>query len=150
MRVKEIMTIEPVCASAETPLTTLAKLMVEHHCGTIPITADGRLSGIVTDRDIACRTLPHGINPIHATAEQVMSRNVITIGEEDRAETAARMMEHSHVRRLPVVDTGGRIVGIISATDLAMKAEETADGSLYPKVAHHVPKKSSLRFVDWM
>lgn len=150
MRVKEMMTIEPVCGTPETSLETIAAMMVEHHCGAIPILDNGRIVGIVTDRDITCRTLPRHVNPLDGTAKDVMTRRVLTINEDDRAETAARMMEHAHVRRLPVIDAEGRLVGIVSATDLAMKAEETAAGSMFPKVAHHVPRKTSPRFVDWM
>jgi CBS domain-containing protein len=150
MRVKEMMTVGPACGTPETPLGTIATMMVEHHCGAIPILDNGRIAGIVTDRDITCRTLPREINPLTGTAKDVMTRRVITIGEDDRAETAARTMEHAHIRRLPVIDSEGRLVGIVSATDLAMKAEEIAAGSMFPKVAHHVPRKTSPRFVDWM
>lgn len=150
MRVKEMMTIEPACGTPETPLGTIAAMMVDHHCGAIPILENGHIAGIVTDRDITCRTLPRDINPLTSTAKDVMTRRVITIGEDDRADTAARTMENAHIRRLPVVDTEGRLVGIVSTTDLAMKAEEIAAGSMFPKVAHHVPRKTSARFVDWM
>jgi CBS-domain-containing membrane protein len=59
-------------------------------------------------------------------------------------------MEHAHVRRLPVVDPDGRVVGIVSATDLAMKAQELDSETLVPKIAHHVPKKTSAKFLTWM
>jgi CBS domain-containing protein len=150
MRVKEMMATEPVYGAPETPLGTIAAMMVEHHCGAIPILDNGKIAGIVTDRDITCRTLPREVNPLTSSAKDVMTRRVITIGEDDRAETAARMMEHAHIRRLPVIDAESRLVGMISATDLAMKAEELAAGSMFPKVAHHVPRKTSARFVDWM
>lgn len=150
MRVKELMTNEPVSGTPGTPLGTIASMMVEHHCGAIPILDDGGIAGIVTDRDITCRTLPRDVNPLDCTANDVMTRHVITIGEDERAETAARTMEHAHIRRLPVVDSNGRLVGIVSVTDLAMKAEEMMAGSMFPKVAHHVPRKTSARFVDWM
>ena len=150
MPVKEIMSVEPVCATPDTPLGTIATMMVEHHCSAIPIVSDGRIAGIVTDRDISCRTLPRDINPLTSTANNVMTRRVTTISEDERVETAARVMEHAHVRRLPVVSSDDRIVGIVSATDLAMNAYDTAAGSLYPNVAHHVPTKTSPRLVDWM
>ncbi len=150
MRVKEMMSTEPTCGTPETPLGTIAAMMVEHHCGAIPILDNGRLAGIVTDRDITCRTLPRHVNPLDSTAKDIMTRRVITIDEDERAETAARTMEHAHIRRLPVVDSEGRLVGIVSATDLAMKADEIAADSMFPKVAHHVPRKTSPRFVDWI
>ncbi len=150
MQVKEIMSTALVCAGPETPLVSIATLMVEHHCGAVPILSDGKIVGIVTDRDIVCRTLPRRTNPLEKKAGDVMTRHVITIAEDERAETAARIMERTHIRRLPVVDAHGRITGIVSATDLALKAEELASGSLFPKVAHHVPTKTSARFVTWM
>jgi CBS domain-containing protein len=150
MRVKEVMTIDPVCPEPDTPLPKIAAMMVEHHCGAIPIVNDGRIAGIVTDRDITCRTLPHKINPLDGTAMDVMTREVITITEDGTAESAARIMERTHVRRLPVMNAEGRIVGIVSATDLAMMAQELASGSMFPKVAHHVPTKTSARFVNWL
>jgi CBS domain-containing protein len=150
MRVKEMMTIDPAYATPDTHLGTIAAMMVERHCGAIPILDDGQIAGIVTDRDITCRTLPRGIDPRESAAKDVMTRRVITIDEDERVENAARTMERAHVRRLPVIDTEGHLVGIVSATDLAMKAEEMATGSMFPKVAHHVPRKTSPRFVDWM
>ena len=150
MRVKEVMTADPVCAAPDTSLSQVATLMAEHNCGAIPIVSDGRLVGIVTDRDITCRTLAKNINPLECVAKDVMTPRVVTVGEDDRAEAAARAMEHENVRRLPVVDPAGRVIGIVSATDLAMKAEELASGSLVPKLAHHVSKKTSARFVTWM
>ena len=135
MRVKEMMSIDPVCATPETPLPKIAAMMVEHHCGAIPIVTDGRIAGIVTSRDITCRTLPHKINPLDGTANDVMTREVITINEEETAKSAARIMERTHIRRLPVVSTEGRVVGMLSATDVARMA---------PKVAHHVPTKASV------
>ena len=80
----------------------------------------------------------------------VMTREVITMTEDETAESAARIMERIHVRRLSVVNAGGRIVGIVSATDLAMIAQELASGLMFPKVAHHVPTKTSMRFVNWL
>lgn len=145
-----MMTIDPVCATPDTPLGEIATMMVEHHCGAIPIISDGRITGIVTDRDITCRTLPRDINPLTCKAGSVMTGDVLTISEDERAESAARTMERAHVRRLPVVDSEERIVGIVSATDLAMKAQEIASGLLFPKVAHHVPAKTSARYVTWL
>lgn len=150
MRVKETMTVQPAYGAPDTPLGTIAQMMVENHCGAIPIVEDGRIAGIVTDRDITCRTLPRNINPLTTTASDVMTRRVITITEDERAEAAARTMEHAHVRRLPVLDAEGHLVGIVSATDLAIKAKEAALESMFPKIAHHVQRKTSARFVDWM
>jgi CBS domain-containing protein len=150
MRVNEVMTTNPVCAAAETPLARIALLMAENRCGAIPIVDDGRVVGIITDRDITCRVVARGRNPLELTARDAMTYRVKTVRPDDRAETAERIIKHGHVRRLPVTDADGRLVGIVSVTDLERAVEELASGAMFPKVAHHVPKKTSPRFLTWM
>jgi CBS domain-containing protein len=150
MRVNEVMTTNPVCAAAETPLARIALLMAENRCGAIPIVDDGRVVGIITDRDITCRVVARGRNPLELMARDAMTYRVKTVRPDDRAETAERIIKHSHVRRLPVTDADGRLVGIVSVTDLERAVEELASGAMFPKVAHHVPKKTSPRFLTWM
>ncbi len=150
MQISEVMTTDPVCATPETPLQEIAALMTEHRCGAILILQNGTIAGIITDRDIVCRAISRCLNPLTLTAADVMTRRVATIHPEQHAEAAEAVMKTHHVRRLPVLDHDGRIVGIISATDLAVMAEELASGANYPKLARHVPKKTSPRFRTWM
>ncbi len=150
MQVSEVMTTNPVCAAPETPLQEIAALMTEHRCGAIPILHDGAIVGMVTDRDIVCRAISRCLNPVTLTAADVMTRRVFTIHPDQQAEAAEALMKKRHVRRLPVVDSDGHIVGIVSATDLAVMTEELASGAIYPKVARHVPKKTSPRFRTWI
>ncbi|HUJ15772.1 MAG TPA: CBS domain-containing protein [Thermoanaerobaculia bacterium] len=144
------MTAEPICATPETPLQKVAALMTENRCGAIPIVDNGRIAGIVTDRDIVCRAVARGINPQALKASDVMTRRVATIAADQHAEAAEAVMKKRHVRRLLVVDNEGHIVGIVSATDLAIMTEELASGVMFPKLTGHVPKKTSPKFRTWL
>lgn len=150
MQISEVMTPDPVCAAPDTPLQKISALMAEHRCGAIPILENGTIVGIVTDRDIVCRVLSCGVNPFELTAADVMTRGVVTIHAEQHAEAAEALMKKHNVRRLPVLSGDGRLIGIISTADLAVMTEDLDSGTVYPKLAHHVPKKTSPRFRVWL
>jgi CBS domain-containing protein len=130
MQVREIMTANPMCCSEGTPLMDVAKAMVEQDCGEIPIvSSDGALMGVVTDRDIVCRLVATGKNPLEATAATCMSSPVVSVRETTPLEECARVMEQHQVRRVPVVNGGGRCCGIVSQADIAQHGSRrmTAD-----------------------
>jgi CBS domain-containing protein len=124
--------------------------MTEQHCGAIPIVRDGKLAGIITDRDIVCRVVAPGFDVGALKAADAMTKKVTIVDPDAHAEVAETVMRRRHLRRLPVIDASGRVVGIVSSSDLAAMTEELASGALYPKVARHVPKKGSARFRGWM
>ena len=130
MQVREIMTPNPVCCTDSTALMDVAKAMVEQDCGEIPIvSSDGALIGVVTDRDIVCRLVATGKNPLEATAAACMSSPVVSVRETTPLEECARIMEQHQVRRVPVVDGGGTCCGIVSQADIAQHGSRrmTAD-----------------------
>ena len=124
MRVREIMTANLVCASPDTPLQEVARMMVDNDCGGVPVCepTTKRLVGFVTDRDIVCRTLARGINSLDKTAQDVMTTNLHTIGPDSSVEDCLQMMERFQVRRMPVIEGDYRIIGIVSQADLARHA----------------------------
>lgn len=122
MLIKELMTANPACCKPTDKLDSVAKLMVEHDCGEIPVCDGTKLVGVITDRDIACRAVAAGTTPSAVPASDVMTRDVYTIAEDGDVEQALDLMEKKLVRRLPVVDDSGRIVGIVSQADLVAKA----------------------------
>lgn len=82
MQVKDVMTANPACCTAETNLREVAQLMVEHDCGEIPVVANKDTKkpvGVVTDRDIVCRTVAKGTNPLDLTAADCMSQPCVTV-----------------------------------------------------------------------
>jgi CBS domain-containing protein len=138
MQVKEIMTPDPFCCTADTSLEEVAKAMVEHDCGEIPIvrtSKDRTLIGVVTDRDIVCRLVAQGINPVDEAAESCMSTPVVAVRETTPVEECARIMEESQIRRVPVVNGGGMCCGIVAQADIAKNASRKITAELVKDVS---------------
>lgn len=123
MRIKEIMSQPTVTCPSSTALDAPARLMWEFDCGMIPIVGDdGRLAGLVTDRDICLAAYMHR-KPLHLIpVTKVMVKQVITIHANDTIESAEHLMRDNHIRRLPVIDDDGRPAGVLSIDDLAKLA----------------------------
>jgi len=119
MRVQDVMTRSPVSCGSGAKLDEVAKLMVEHDCGVIPICTDGVLSGVITDRDITCRAVAAGKAPRDIPVRDVMTKVVYTVSEDDDVQAAIDLMEAKQVRRLPVLDKEKKLVGIVAPSDLA-------------------------------
>lgn len=141
MQVKEIMTANPACCTADASLEEVAKAMVEHDCGEIPIvrsSADKSLLGVVTDRDIVCRLVALGRNPVDEAAEACMSSPVVSVQETMPVEDCARLMEENQIRRVPVVNGGGMVCGIVSQADIAKNASRKITADLVKDVSQPV------------
>jgi CBS domain-containing protein len=127
LRIQDVMTPSPACCVPGTPLQEVAMLLVEHDCGAIPV-VDGRDSGrpvgIVTDRDIACRTVAKGRDALQLTAGDCMSTPCVTAALDMTFEDCCRLMEGNRVRRIVVVDESGSCCGIVSQADVALRAPE--------------------------
>jgi CBS domain-containing protein len=122
MLVKEIMSKDPICFSRSTGLERIAAAMLQHDCGSIPIVESEiskRLVGIITDRDIVCRSVALGKNPLEMEADDCMSVAVATVNPDTPIEECAELMERKQVRRIPVVDRDGCCCGVIAQADIA-------------------------------
>lgn len=131
MLVKDIMTRDVAVLPPDANLALAAREMKRLDVGMIPICERGRIVGIITDRDITIRAAADGLDPKQTTVSSVMSHEslVYCYEDEDVAEVARAMSDHQ-VRRVPVLDHGKRLVGVISLGDLATltrDAELTAD-----------------------
>ncbi|HEY5609832.1 MAG TPA: CBS domain-containing protein [Thermoanaerobaculia bacterium] len=138
MRVKEVMTSDPVCCTPETSLRDVARMMVQHDCGEIPIveSMSGRkLAGVITDRDIACRAVAEGKDPASTQASECMSSPVVTANEDDSLDDCCNLMERHQVRRIPVVDASGRCCGIVAQADVAKKSSKRLVGEVVREVS---------------
>jgi CBS domain-containing protein len=97
-------------------------MMVANDCGEIPICDEARKPiGVVTDRDIVCRLLAKGPDPLEARAKDCMSRPVLTCTPDMSINDCAQLMERHQVRRVPVIDRTGAVCGMVSQADLARK-----------------------------
>ncbi len=120
MKVREIMTTELVTVAPTATLREASRLMRDADIGDVLITAENRLLGIITDRDIVIRAVAEGLDTKKATVEQHMTRNLFTGLPDWDVEDAADILAEEQIRRLPVVENG-RPVGIISLGDLAVQ-----------------------------
>jgi CBS domain-containing protein len=121
---RDVMTPDPACCTRQTTLDEVAKLMIQKDCGEIPvIDSSDQLVGVITDRDIVCRAVAEGKNPVAHTAEQCMSHPVVTVGVNAPLDEVMSTMEKHRIRRVPVVDGDGCCVGIIAQADVALTAQ---------------------------
>ena len=123
MKVKEVMHKGVDWVGPDTPVTDLAKMMLKHDIGAIPIGENDQLIGMVTDRDIICKGLAKdNFNAQRATARDVMTPGIHCCREDDDLAKAVRHMEELNIRRLPVINKGKRMVGILSLGDVGHSA----------------------------
>ena len=142
MKVKSIMTSNPACCTPDTSLRDVARLMVEHDCGEIPVVeslASMRPVGVITDRDIACRAVAGGKNPLQMTAKDCMSSPIVTVTPETDVQECVRTMEEHRVRRVPVVDEVGSCCGMVSQADIAKRAPARETAGLVKEISQPTP-----------
>ena len=126
MTCNEVMTKDPkTCAPTDT-VQRAAQLMKTEDVGPIPIVGDnGKLEGIITDRDIVLKVVAEGQDPKTTKLADVMSTDLITCTTDGDIEKTLDLMEDNQVRRIPVVDASGRLVGIISQADIATRLDDS-------------------------
>jgi CBS domain-containing protein len=132
MQVRQIMTADPACCASGTSLQDVAQMMIDHDCGEIPVvdnTEDNMPIGVITDRDIVCRTVARELNPLDLTAGDCMTTPCVTVTPDMSVDECCRILEDNKIRRVPVVDAGGCCCGIVALADIALHAKnkETAE-----------------------
>ena len=133
---RDVMTQNPACCKPETPLDQVARLMVQHDCGEIPVIDSAEQPiGVVTDRDIVCRMVAEGKNPMAYTAESCMSQPVVTVLVSAPLDEVVATMEKHQIRRVPVIDENGCCTGMIAQADVAWSAHEREVGELVREVS---------------
>lgn len=138
MNVQEVMTADPACCTADTPLPEVAKMMKECDCGCIPVVDDmnnKKPVGMITDRDITIRTLAEGRNPMDMTASDAMTVNVMTVTPETSLEDCCNLMEEHQIRRIAVVDNNGSCCGMIAQADIAVNADSRKTAEVVQEVS---------------
>ena len=120
----DVMTRDPVCCEPGDSIKTVAEVMKREDVGSVPVVEskrDGRLIGIVTDRDLVIKVLAGGRSIDQATVRDAMTSNPACCREEDDVTKAVSMMEERQVRRMPIVSADGRLCGIIAQADIATR-----------------------------
>ena len=121
--VRDAMTENPRSIGASTSVVEAARLMREQDIGSLPITDDEELVGMITDRDITTRVVAEAADPKMTSVGDVVSRDLISVEPDEDLEEAVQLMASHQVRRLPVVENG-RLVGIVAQADVALNLRE--------------------------
>jgi CBS domain-containing protein len=129
MKVRDIMTRDVVSCEKETTLGTAARLMLVGHFGTLPVVdSQGRLAGIITDRDIAMAAAARDRSAGHIAVHEAMTPTVRRCFSDDDVAGALKQMAEARVRRLPVIDAAGHLAGILSIDDIVRRALDRPGG----------------------
>ena len=135
MKARDIMSSGTECVSAGDTLETAARRMAHEGVGAMPICGDDdRLKGMLTDRDIVVRAIARGKDVARTLVSELAEGKPVTIGADDSVRETLATMKRAQVRRLPVID-GHRLVGIISAADIARQLSPRKSGKLLQEIS---------------
>jgi CBS domain-containing protein len=135
-QIKELMTVKPRTVKQGDSIVDAAKLMKGEDTGIAPIVdGDQRLVGVVTDRDIAIRVVAEGRDPQTTKVEEIASQNLVTIDPQQTLDEALRLMAQHQVRRLPVVEEDGKLVGIVAQADVARHSSPERTGKVVEEIS---------------
>jgi CBS domain-containing protein len=141
MKVSELMTPEVEIVQPNDTLHTAAKIMADLDTGALPVGENDRLVGMITDRDITVRAVANGRNPDKTTVREAMSEHIRFCFEDEDTQEVSRKMSHWAVRRLPVLNRGKRLVGIVSLGDLATGGAEEESKKALEEISDAPPGK---------
>jgi CBS domain-containing protein len=133
--IRDIMTPNPRSVDTQATVVEAARVMRDENVGIVPITEGDRLVGTVTDRDIAVRVVAEGRNPESTTVGEIASRELVTIDPQQDLDEALRLMARHQVRRLPVVEEDGKLVGIVAQGDIALHASDEQTGDVVEEIS---------------
>jgi CBS domain-containing protein len=129
MKVGDLMTREVRTCVDTDSINDAARIMWERDCGCVPVVEGaGTVVGMITDRDICMAAYTRGERLAQMNVGSVASRHVVTVREDEGLQRAEELMRDAQVRRLPVVESGGRLIGILSISDLARRSDGRIDG----------------------
>ena len=148
MKAKEIMTKNPTTVSPDTKLQEAARMMKDENVGILPVVeaaGSKTLVGVITDRDITVRCVAEGHDSSKCAVKEAMSTGVSTAREDDDVDSVMDLMGREQVRRIPIVDERGALVGILAQADLAIDAkDERKVERTVEKISHEGGKHSQL------
>jgi CBS domain-containing protein len=134
-RIRELMTESPRTVSSDVTVVEAARVMRDDDFGLVPVVDGDRLVGTVTDRDIAIRVVAEERDPSSTTVREIASADLVTIDPEQELGEALRLMAQHQVRRLPVVEEDGRLVGIVAQADVARHGDDTQTGQVVEQIS---------------
>ena len=142
--IRDVMTSNPCTIDADKSVAYAAKMMRKEDVGLAPIVEGDKLVGMLTDRDIATRVAAQGRDPDQVKVRDVASKQLVTIDPQQDLSEALRMMAKHQVRRLPVVQEDGRLVGVVAQADIARETDDSVTGRLVEKISESGGQMSSI------
>jgi CBS domain-containing protein len=133
--IREVMTQDVCAIDADQSVAHAAKMLKDEDVGLAPIVEGNKLIGTLTDRDITIRVVAEGKDPQSTKVRDVASTHLVTIDPEQDLDDAMRLMAQYQVRRLPVVEEDGRLVGVIAQADVAELAPAKKIGEVVEKIS---------------
>jgi CBS domain-containing protein len=134
-KIRDLMTTNPATVSPDDPVIEAARIMRDEDVGIVPILEGDRLFGTVTDRDITIRVVAEGTNAQSTPVREIASTQLVTIDPGQDLEEALRLMAKHQVRRLPIVEEDGRLVGIVAQADIARAGEDAKTGEVVQQIS---------------
>jgi CBS domain-containing protein len=132
--IRELMTESPATCEPSATVVEAAKVMANEDVGPVPVVQEGRVVGLVTDRDLVVRVLAEGRDPSSTTIGEIASSDLVTVQPDSDLNEALQLMAQNQVRRLPVVD-GDQLVGIVAQADIARAADEERTGEVVQDIS---------------
>jgi CBS domain-containing protein len=133
-QIKDVMTQNPTTCEPSTSVMEAARMMASQDVGPLPVVENGRLVGVVTDRDLVLRVLAEGRDPTATTVGEVASTDIVSVAPETMLDEALGLLARHQVRRLPVVE-GERLVGIVAQADVARQGDERETGRVVEEIS---------------
>jgi CBS domain-containing protein len=133
--VREAMTANPCAIDRDKNVSYAAQMMRDEDVGIAPIVEGDQLVGVVTDRDIAIKVVAEGKDPKSVCALEIASTNLVTVDPAQDLEEALRLMAKHQVRRLPVVEEDGKLVGVLAQADIARTGSDEKTGELVQQIS---------------
>jgi len=149
LRCRDIMSKSVTTCSPTVTVRGVADMMDDEGVGSIPVVDNGRLIGIVTDRDIVCRILARELDTRSSVASDAMTEEIVTCTPDEPVIEAVHKMAEFMIRRIPVVDHGGRLRGIISIADIALEAELDRELARALEQISRPTPHTSRRYAAW-
>jgi CBS domain-containing protein len=133
--IREAMTSNPKTVSTDQTVVDAARIMKQEDAGIVPIVDGDKLVGVITDRDITITVVADGKDPQSTKVTEIASRDLVTIDPQQNLDEALRLMASHQVRRLPVVEEDGRLVGILAQADVAQHASDERTGEVVEEIS---------------
>jgi CBS domain-containing protein len=134
-KIQEVMTKNPCAIDADKPVAYAAKMMKDEDVGFAPIVEGERLIGAVTDRDIAIKVVAEGKDPNATQVREIAATDLVTVDPRQDLDEALRLMARNQVRRLPVVEEDGKLVGVLAQKDVAEQGDDAKTGEVVQEIS---------------